>query len=238
MTLLVAELELRTALARRRLFFLNLLVPLLLVVPVALGAAPPFHAAAVYTVLFVLFGVFGSAIPLVRDAEAGLLDRILLTRIHAAAYMLERSSAGALVDTIQLLPAVVVAGIGMSASPAAILKLWFGVTMSLWVANFLGVMLASVARSLAETALFSAVTGLLLLHVSGVFRTPSPGSVWATVERASPFRWLHEMTLALPNGSPAGGRPALLCWAVALPLLTALLSERLARALRAVERSR
>ena len=62
MTAVVWGLEWRIAVTRRRLLVLNTLVPLLLVVPVATGAAPAVHAAAVYTVLFAIFSTFGSAI--------------------------------------------------------------------------------------------------------------------------------------------------------------------------------
>jgi hypothetical protein len=231
----VIEMELRIALARRRLFALNVLVPLSLVTPIALGAAPDPHAAAVYAVLFVLFGTFGSAIPLVRDAESRLLARILSTGLSPAAYLLERSAAGSLIDAIQLLPALVVAGTGLGASVERLGAAWMVLTASLWIANLLGVLVASAARSLAETALLSAVSALLLLHLSGVFRTPMPSSVWARLEVASPFRMLHETMLALPGGDPPSGPAVTVAWTLALPALTTVLAGPLARALRAVE---
>ena len=92
MSLLIAEVELRIALVRKRLLVLNMLVPLLLVVPVVLGAAPAFHASAVYAVLFMLFGTFGSAIPLVRDAEMGLVGRILQTGIRPGGFLVQRAA--------------------------------------------------------------------------------------------------------------------------------------------------
>lgn len=76
----VAHLEWQLARRRVRLFVLNVAVPLILVVPVALSGAPRAHAAAVYTVLFTLFGTFGSAIPLVRDGESGIFTRVALDR--------------------------------------------------------------------------------------------------------------------------------------------------------------
>jgi hypothetical protein len=238
LSLLVAEFELRLALARRRLFVLNVIVPLFLVTPIALGAAPPVHASVAYTVLFVLFGTFGSAIPLVRDAEAGLLERVLLIGARPAAYLLQRSAAGCLIDSLQLLPALVVVLLGTGASQARLAGLWLALTASLWIANLLGIMVASSARSLAETALLSAVTALLLLHASGVFRTPAPGSAWATLERVSPFRALHETTLSLPEGAAVGVHTSLFIWALGLPAVTALLARPLTGALRTMERAR
>lgn len=234
----VIEMELRIALARRRLLALNVLVPLSLVAPIALGAAPEPHAAAVYAVLFVLFGTFGSAIPLVRDAEDGLLERVLSTGLSPATYLLQRSAAGSLIDAIQLLPALLVAGTGLGASVERLWAAWIVLASCLWIANLLGVLVASVARSLAETALLSAVSALLLLHVSGVFRTPVRSSVWAWLEGASPFRALHESMLAFSGGAPAAGYAATFGWAVALPVGAVLLAGPLAGALRAVEGGR
>lgn len=230
----VIEMELRVALARRRLFALNVLVPLSLVTPIALGAAPDPHAAAVYVVLFVLFGTFGSSIPLVRDAERGLLGRILSTGLSPAAYLVQRSAAGSLIDAVQLFPSLVVAGTGLGAPVERLGAIWLVLTASLWIANLVGVLVASVARSLAETALLSAVSALLLLHLSGAFRTPMPSSVWARLEVASPFRMLHETMLALPGGEPPSGAAVAVVWTLALPVLTTVLAGPLARALRTV----
>ena len=234
----VIEMEARVALARRRLLALNVLVPLSLVTPIALGAAPDPHAAAVYAVLFVLFGTFGSAIPLVRDAESGLLERILSTGLPAASYLLQRSASGSVIDAIQLLPALIVAGAGLGLPVGRLGAAWVVLAASLWIANLLGVLVASVARSLAETALVAAVCALLLLHLSGVFRTPTPSSVWAWLEAASPFRALHEILLALPGSTLPSAHRATLVWTLALPAITALLAGSLARALRAVEGAR
>lgn len=207
----VWTLEWRTALRRRRLFVLNLAIPLLLVLPVALSPAPPAHAAAVYAVLFVLFGVFGSAIPLIRDGASGFLDRIRGTGLPDASHLVQRAGAAALLDTLQLLPAlasVVAAGVAGQGSGARAGGLLLPVlAASLLAANLVGVWVAALARSLAEGALFAAVVALLLLHASGVFRTPEAGSAGAAVEAAAPFRALHEALLATV-GSGGGGASA------------------------------
>ena len=96
---------------------------------------------------------------------------------------------------------------------------------------------AAAARSLAETALFSAVTALLLLHVSGVFRTPAQGSVWAGAESVSPFRALHEATLAMSTATPALGGAALVLWAFVLPAIMALFARPFTAALRALPKA-
>jgi hypothetical protein len=220
---------------RRRLLVLNTCVPLLLVAPIALVGAPAAHASAVYSVLFVLFGVFGSAIPLLRDGASGLLLRWKLAGLPAREMLTSRIAAQTLLDVLEAAPAVaviVVAGGGGAAAAAPVI---LALPFTLLVANALGAWTAALARSLAEGALFSSVVALLLLHGAGTFRTPAPDSLGATVERVSPFRVLHEAFLAAtgaagatdPSWTPAlmGGALLLLLTALGAPLLV----ERLGR---------
>jgi ABC-2 type transport system permease protein len=197
----VWRLEWRRALRRRRLFVLNLAIPLLLVVPLALGGAPPFHAAAALAVLFVLFGTFGSAIPLLRDAEVGMLRRLLLAGGVEARILGERVLAGTALDTVQLAPSLVVVLLAWGGEPAAwmiALPLLFA---TLLVANLVGVWVAALARSLAEGALFAAVVSLFLLHGSGVFRDARPGGVASFLESALPYGGLHALLLGVGTGT-------------------------------------
>lgn len=194
--------EWQIALRRRRLFVLNLAIPLVLVVPIALGGAPPFHAAAAYAVLFVLFGTFGSAIPLLRDAEEGTLRRILLTGTPSRSILLPRAVAGTALDCLQLLPATAVIvwlGGGTWDRVPLLVVILAG---ALLVANLVGIWVAAGARSLAEGALFAAVVALFLLHGSSVFRTPAPGSVGALLETLLPFAPIHHLLLEAAGGAP------------------------------------
>jgi ABC-2 type transport system permease protein len=229
---LIWTLEWQRATARRRLFAFNIVVPLGLVLPVALSEAPVHHAAAVYAVLFTFFGTFGAVIPLLRDAERGLIRRFALLPIGPRRLLVERALAGACIDTLQLVPAIalVVVAAGAHAGPA--LRLLAALAATLVFTNLLGLWLAAVARSVAEGALVAAVTTLLLLHVSGVFRTASPASAGARIEAIAPFRALHEALLAAHGaGDPAGGAAALASLGLMLSL-TALFAPGLTRSLR------
>jgi hypothetical protein len=201
---LAAGLEWRTALRRRRLLVLNIAVPLLLVLPVATAGAPAHHAAAVYSVLFVLFGTFGAAIPLLRDAERGVVRRLVLGGLPRRLLLVERAAAAAVVDAAQLAPAAVLA-LAAAGAGSRVPALLAVLLVTVLVANLIGVLVAAVARSVAEGALFAAVTALLLLHASGVFRTPRPGRRAAILETAAPFRALHETLLAALGGAPPTG---------------------------------
>ena len=108
MTLPVWRTEWLTALRRRRLLVLNTLIPLVFVAPIALSAAPAVHSAAAFTVLFALFGTFGSSIPLIRDGESGLLRRYVLTGVHPGGLLLQRVFANAALDLTELAPSVLV----------------------------------------------------------------------------------------------------------------------------------
>lgn len=225
--------EWRVAFRRPRLLALNVAVPLLLVTPVALARPPAAHAAAVYSVLFALFGVFGSAIPLVRDGSAGLLTRWRLAGLPAREMLPARLAAQSALDVLQSLPAaaliVVASGRPAEVAPAVLLALPF----ALVVANALGAWTAALARSLAESALFSSVLSLLLLHAAGVFRTPAAESWAAAAARVSPFRILHEALLEAAGGpaaGPDGWTPALI-GGLALVVSTGLSAPFLVRRL-------
>ena len=232
MRLSVWSLEWRIALRRRRLLVLNLGIPLLLVVPIAFSTAPAFHAAAAYAVLFVLFGVFGSSIPLLREGEEGLLRRMVLTGSPEAPLLVQRLTAGAALDTVQLLPALTII-LWSGGAPRSVWALAFLLLPpTLWVTNLLGAWVAAAARSLAEGALFAAVTGLFLLHGSGVFRTPVEGEFSALLESMLPFGPMHRVLLAGASGGPpppgwAGGLLQPLGFVLVLLTFTWLLAPTL-----------
>ena len=146
------RLEWRLALRRRRLLLLNTAIPLLLVLPLAAGRAPAYHASAAYAVLFVLFGTFGSAIPLLRDGEDGPLRRVILRGIPERVLLAERILAGAVLDTLEILPALlVVSWLGGAGGPA-LATLLASVPPALLAANLVGCWVAALARSIAEGA--------------------------------------------------------------------------------------
>ena len=233
---LVWAMEWARARARKRLLLLNVVVPLTLVAAVSLGGAPAFHASVAYTTLFVFFGAFGSAIPLVRDAEVGWVARVALTGTAPHAFLLQRSLAAAILDVLQLLPSVLLIMVVAGSSTLDLAVVFAALALGLAVADLVGAWVAVFARSVAETALFSAVVALLLLHGSGAFRTALPGSAAAAFERWFPFTALHESLLVLAGApSPGGALPVAVAagWTVGLALLTGAAApwmvERLSR---------
>lgn len=196
----------RVAGRRRRLLAWNVLVPALLLVPVATSGAAAAHRAIVLSVFVTFFGAYGSCIPLIRDGMSGWAEKVLLTGYGGRRWLIERLLASTGIDWLQLLPANLVLLVLLDATwPVAAAVLGF-TALALLFANLLGVFVATGVRALGEAALGCAVLSLLALHAAGVFRTPDAGSWWAIAEAWSPLSPLHEAWLGVlaPNGAPTG----------------------------------
>jgi hypothetical protein len=207
------KLEWRLAFRRRRLLYFNLGIPLLLILPIKLAGAPSFHASAAYAVLFVLFGTFGSAIPLLREGEGGPLRRMVLTGFPEWSFLAQRILAGTFLDLFQLFPALLLILLPGSLDPGDLLVATASLALALLAANLIGVWVAAAAGSVAEGALFGAVIALFLLHGSGVFRTPAPGTIGAAFEEVLPAGPMHETLL----GAAGGGVPSGIAGSLAMP---------------------
>jgi len=223
LTLAVWRTEWLMALRRRRLFLFNILIPLTFVATIALSSAPAVHAAAVFTVLFALFGTFGSSIPLVRDGESGLLRRYVLTGVHPGVLLLQRVSATAAIDLIELAPTVLVIAVVRGSSASQLVIVVLAMVIGLLAANSLGALSAAFAKAVAEAALFSAAAALLVLHWAGTFRTPVSGTWQAILEMLNPFRPLHESLLAAAGAGAPDVAPALFVVPIGTTLLVLLL---------------
>ena len=225
------SLALRSALARRRLFVWNVLVPLILLTPVALSEAAAPHRTAVFGVFFVFFATFGSAIPTVRDANDGWLDTVFVSGVTGRRWFLESWGAGTSLDLIQLLPASwVLIGVSTGASGGEIIRLGVALLVAIGTANVVGPLVAAAVRSLAEAALVAAAVSLGVLHLSGFFRIPTGG--WqATAAEYSPYRPLREALADVQAGAPGAAGEWLPAVVVAAGLLVgaALSADRWTR---------
>lgn len=190
------------AFRRRRLFVWNLLVPALLLVPVVTSAAAAAHRAVVVAVFVTFFGAYGSCIPLIRDGMTGWAEKVWLTGYGGRRWLIERTLASCAIDWVQLLPANLLLAMLIGTSASETLALLIATALALLFANLLGVVVATLVRALGEAALGCAVVSLFALHLSGVFRTPVPGSRWAAAELGSPLRPLHEAWVASLSDGP------------------------------------
>jgi hypothetical protein len=232
----VWALEWRLALTRRRYLVLGAVLPLALVLPVATGAVPADETASVYAVLFMAFAAIGSALPLRWEGARGLSARVVMGGVSAPGYLLQRTAAGAVIDLLQLTPALIVAAFASHAQVSDALVAYVGLAATMWIAGLLGVMAAAVTRSLVEALLVATVIVISLAEMSGVFYTPRPGSIGAVLEAMSPFRALHESLLDMTVGAPTAGGIAELAWAILLPVLVGMTAVKLHAALGKVSR--
>lgn len=236
MTPAVWSIQWRLALQRKRVFILNFVVPLTLVLIVATGAVPPGAAAGVYVIIFTAFSMFGAAIPLRWEGQRGMTGRIVRAGVGPSSYLLQRAGAGATLDTLQLTPALLLAGLTVGADVDELVRAFVALAATVWIVGLVGIVVAAASRSITETALFAAVTVPLLAHMSGVFRAPAPGSYQAVLERGSPFGALHVALLDMTNGDPGGGGAAVMVWAIALPIAIVVFGPRLHAGLSRVNR--
>jgi len=209
----VWRLSWQSALRRRRLFLWNVIIPLLLLAPVAMSNAAAPHRVAVYGVFLVFFGTFGSAVPTVSDARDGWLDEIFRTNYSSMRWLWERTLAETSIDLVQTLPAILIlliTGTGLSSFGGVLMS----VTIALLFANLIGPVIAAMVRSLAEAALAGAAISLGLLHYAGFFRPPVSG--WTlTLAMWNPYTPLRSGL----QGSVSGVAPgAILGWE--LPLIS------------------
>jgi hypothetical protein len=228
---LVWAVEWRLALSSTRDFVFWVVAPLAVVLVVGTDAVSAQATASWYTALFTAIGMLRTALPVMRDGERGMTARVIRGGVSPAGYLIQRTAAGATLTLVQLLPAVVVAGVFLQASVSDMLALVGALAISLWIAGLMGVLLAATSRTRTEALALCAVTLLLLLHMSGVFRVPSGGGLGEALEQASPFRALHESFVRMVSGGMPHGGAAELAWAIGVPALILAVASRLVESL-------
>jgi len=224
---LVLQLEWQLAIATKRDFAMRVLAPLSVVLVLATGAVPPAVAAASYAALLTGMGLLATALPLMRDGDEGMVQRVLRGGVPPASYLLQRAAAAAGLTLLQLSPAVLLGAVWLGASTAEVVVAFGALVLALWISCLLGVVIGAVGRSAAEATLICVLTAGLLLHVSGVFHSPAIGGLGAALEGGSPFRMLHESLAVMVSGGRVHGGVSALLWSIVLPALVAGAAPRL-----------
>ena len=217
----VWRLRWRVAASRRRLLAWNVLVPVIVLLPVALSSAAAPHRAAVIGVFITFFGTFGSCIPLVRDRQRGWSEKVRLTGYGPRRWLSERTAAETSLDLIELAPVLIVTYLAVGSGAGSFVSALPAVALALLAANLLGSLVAAFVASIAEAALACGAAALFALHFSGLFRSATPDT-WAWhLERTGPFR---PLVGALRDGLSGGGHagPEMVPWAGSLVAVAAL----------------
>ncbi len=178
--------------SRRFALLIKMLYPVALIVPVAASALPAQYAAAVVGIVAIMAGTFGAGESLTADLNDGILLRVALTPLSPRRIVFEVLAVNAVLDFIQLLPALLLVYALHPAPLVWILAATFGVFATLVTANCIGIFIANFTSSPADVLLYAAAILVPLIYVSGFFRNQNPAGVSAALRDFVPFAYMND----------------------------------------------
>ena len=178
--------------SKRFALLIKMLYPVALIVPVAASALPAQYAAAVVGIVAIMAGTFGAGESLTADLNDGILLRLALTPLSPRRIVFEVLAVNAVLDFIQLLPALLLVYALHPAPLVWILAATFGVFATLVTANCIGIFIANFTSSPADVLLYAAAILVPLIYVSGFFRNQNPAGVSAAVRDFVPFAYMND----------------------------------------------
>ncbi len=178
--------------SKRFALLIKMLYPVALIVPVAASALPEQYAAAVVGIVAIMAGTFGAGESLTADLNDGILLRLALTPLSPRRIVFEVLAVNAVLDFIQLLPALLLVYALHPAPLVWILAATFGVFATLVTANCIGIFIANFTSSPADVLLYAAAILVPLIYVSGFFRNQNPTGVSAAVRDFVPFAYMND----------------------------------------------
>src|SRR5919206_4356320 len=179
-------------LSRRFALLIKMLYPVAIIGPVAASNIPARYAAAVVGIVAIMAGTFGAGESLTNDLNDGILARVALTPISPYRLVFEVLAVNAVLDLIQLTPALAVVYLLHPASFIWVLAATFAVFATLVAANCIGVFIANFTSSPADVLLYATAILFPLIYVSGSFRNQSPTGVLATLREFIPFAYTND----------------------------------------------
>ncbi|MBA2693850.1 MAG: ABC transporter permease [Rubrobacter sp.] len=221
---------------KRFALFIKMLYPLAIIGPVAASGIPPEFAAAIVGIVAIMAGTFGAGESLTNDINDGILVRFSLTPTSPYRIVGEILAVNAILDFIQLLPALAVVYLIHTPPLAWVLAATFAVFVTLVMANAIGILLANFTSSPADVLLYATIILFPLIYLSGFFRNQNPEGILAVLRDFVPFAYMNDAlkeVFGVASGmSPAEVfiLPAIICAVAAVAVcLTAprLLSPRL-----------
>jgi ABC-2 type transport system permease protein len=223
-------------LSRRFALILKLLYPVAIIVPVAASGIPAKYAAAVIGIVAVMAGTFGAGESLTIDLNDGILVRVALTPLSPYRIAFEVLAVNAVLDLMQLLPALLIVYLLHPVSPLWMLAATLALFATLVTANCIGIFIANFTSSPADVLLYAAAILFPLIYLSGFFRNQHPTGILQTLRGFIPFAYTDDalkMVFGLTTGTTPLEilvYPTIICAVIAGAVcLTAprLLSQRL-----------
>src|SRR4028118_1090712 len=167
--------------SKRFALLIKMLYPVALIVPVAASDIPAQYAAAVVGIVAIMAGTFGAGESLTADLNDGILMRVALTPLSPRRIVFEILVVNAVLDFIQLLPALLLVYLLHPAPLVWVLAATFGVFATLITANCIGIFIANFTSSPADVLLYATAILAPLIYVSGFFRNQNPTGTLAAL---------------------------------------------------------
>jgi ABC-2 type transport system permease protein len=183
--------------SKRFALLIKMLYPVVLIVPVAASDIPAQYAAAVIGIVAVMAGTFGAGESLTADLNDGILMRVALTPLSPRRIVFEILAVNAVLDFIQLLPALLFVYLLHPAPIVWVLAATFGVFATLVTANCIGIFIANFTSSPADVLLYATAILAPLIYVSGFFRNQNPTGISATLRDFVPFAYMNDALKAV-----------------------------------------
>src|ERR671921_916170 len=178
--------------SKRFALLIKMLYPVALIVPVAASALPAQYAAAVVGIVAVMAGTFGAGESLTADLNDGILLRLALTPLSPRRVVFEILAVNAVLDFIQLLPALLLVYVFHPVPLVWVFAATFGVFATLVTANCIGIFIANFTSSPADVLLYATAILAPLIYVSGFFRNQNPEGLSAILRDFVPFAHMND----------------------------------------------
>ena len=178
--------------SKRFALLIKFVYPLALIVPVAASDIPAQYAAAVIGIVAIMAGTFGAGESLTIDLNNGILARLALTPLSPRRIVGEVLAVNAVLDFLQLLPALLIVYILHPAPLVWILAATFAVFATLVAANGIGIFIANFTTSPADVLLYATAILFPLIYLSGFFRNQNPEGWLAVLREFVPFAYMND----------------------------------------------
>jgi ABC-2 type transport system permease protein len=182
---------------RRFALLIKMLYPVAIIVPVAASGIPAEYAAAVVGIVAVMAGTFGAGESLTIDLNDGILTRVALTPVSPYRVVFEVLAVNAVLDFVQLLPALAIVYVLHPISLVWVLAATFAVFATLVMANCIGIFIANFTSSPADVLLYATAILFPLIYISGFFRNQNPEGILALLRNFVPFAYMNEALKAV-----------------------------------------
>jgi len=178
--------------SKRFALLIKMLYPVAIIVPVAASGMPAKYAAAVIGIVAIMAGTFGAGESLTIDLNDGILVRVALTPLSPYRIVFEVLAVNAVLDLVQLLPALLIVYLLHPVNMVWILAATLAVFATLVTANCIGIFIANFTSSPADVLLYATAVLFPLIYLSGFFRNQHPTGILQTLRGFVPFAYTDD----------------------------------------------